>query len=246
MHIVAIIPSRYASERLPAKPLRLIAGKSLIQRVYDSVVHTELFDKVIIATDHLDIFRHAKKFNADVMMTSSGHLSGTDRVEECAKKIKTDLVINIQGDEPFITKKPLELLINAFIDTKVQVGSMMCEFEDKNEAFDPNIVKVVCDINSDALYFSRSVIPFYRNTSKDSATIPYYKHIGVYAYRPDILKKFVIMPQGKLEQIERLEQLRLLENGYKIRMVLTDYHGIGVDTAADIDRAEKLLLKKVY
>ena len=230
MHITAIIPARYASTRLPGKPLIKISGKTLIQHVFEAVVNTNLFHRIIIATDNIDIYNHAIKINAETIMTSERHLSGTDRIEEAARNINTDLIINVQGDEPFITKEPLINLIEVFKDNNITTASLMT-FGNKNEINNPNIVKVVCDNNSNALYFSRSVIPFNRD-SVDEAV--FYRHIGVYAYRPEILKMFVKLPTGKLENLEKLEQLRLLENGYKIRMVLTDYKGIGIDTPEDL------------
>ncbi|MCL2064882.1 MAG: 3-deoxy-manno-octulosonate cytidylyltransferase [Candidatus Cloacimonetes bacterium] len=250
MHITAIIPARYASTRLPAKALRLIAGKTLIQRVFEAVFDTNLFSKVIVATDHSDIFEHVKCFHDEVMMTSIHHPSGTDRIAECSKNINTDLIINVQGDEPFISKKPLHLLINTFKNENIHIASMMTFFDNEDDLINPNFVKVVCDKNFDALYFSRAIIPysvtgFQINNSQVSPisnqNAPYYRHIGVYAYRPQMLKTFVALPQSNLEKIEKLEQLRLLENGYKIRMVLTDYKGIGIDTVDDLERAEKIL-----
>ena len=247
MHKIAIIPARYSSTRLPAKPLRLIAGKTLIHRVYTSVITTELFDNVVIATDHLDIYNHAKEFTDEVIMTSPEHLSGTDRIEECAKSIKTDLVVNIQGDEPFISREPLKMLLEVFKDEKVNIASMMTDFENEDDIFNHNFVKVVCNNDSDAMYFSRSVIPCTQNfePSVENWKNIFFRHIGVYAYRPEMLKKFVSLPQSKLEKIEKLEQLRLLENGYKIRMVMTDYKGLGIDTLEDIIRAEDMILNRV-
>jgi 3-deoxy-manno-octulosonate cytidylyltransferase (CMP-KDO synthetase) len=233
MHKTAIIPARLASTRLLNKALIQIEGKSLTQRVYEAVVGTQLFDRVIIATDHEDIYNHVKSFDAEVMMTSVSHQSGTDRVEECARSITTDLIVNIQGDEPFITKEPLELLINTFNDSDVQIASLMNVFEN-DDVNNPNNVKVITDINSYAIYFSRSVIPHNRDLSND---VIYYKHIGVYAFKPEVLKMFVSLPVSNLEQIEKLEQLRLIENGYKIKMVLTDYKGIGIDTPEDLEKA---------
>ena len=238
MHITAIIPARYGSTSLTCKPLRLIAGKSLIQRVFEATINTGLFDQVIVATDHLDIMSHLKTFGADGVMTDQNHQTGTDRIEEVARGLQTDLIINVQGDEPFICKEPLRQIISAFDDQKVQVTSIMSLFTNPPDIYDPSCVKVVVDIHNDAIYFSRSVIPFDRDNVGDAQ---YYKHFGVYAYRPDMLKKFVSLPAGTLEKIERLEQLRLLENGYKIRMVLTEYEGIGIDTKEDIEKAEKML-----
>ena len=238
MHVTAIIPARYGSTRLPVKPLKLIGGKSLIKRVFEATNQTNLFNDIIIATDHEEIMVHAKGFGANVKMTSLDHQTGTDRIEECARNLKTDLIINVQGDEPFICKEPLQKLIQAFNDPPVQVASIMSLFSNIDDIANPACVKVIFDNNYDAIYFSRSIIPFNRD---HQINIPYYKHFGVYAYRPELLKIFVSLPAGKLEQIERLEQLRLLENGYKIRMVLTDYNGIGIDTPEDIILAESIL-----
>lgn len=244
MHITAVIPARFSSTRLPGKPLHLIAGKSLIQRVYEAVFATNLFNKVIIATDHSDIYSHAKSINAEVVMTSINHQSGTDRVEECVRNIETDLIINIQGDEPFITKEPLKSLISVFNNKNVNVASMMHILLKDSDIQNSNNVKVVVDSFSNALYFSRSAIPFFRNDDIQIIRIDYFKHIGIYAFRPEMLRKFVALPVSKLEKIEKLEQLRLLENGYKIKMVLTDYTGIGIDTPEDIEKAEQLLKYK--
>jgi 3-deoxy-manno-octulosonate cytidylyltransferase (CMP-KDO synthetase) len=236
-HKTAIIPSRLASTRLPNKALIDIEGKSLIQRVYEAVFSTQLFDRVIIATDHDDIYKHAKSFDAEVLMTSVSHQSGTDRVEECARGIETDLIVNIQGDEPFITKEPLEKLVDAFNDSDVQIASLMNVFENTDDVNNPNNVKVITDMKGDAIYFSRSVIPFNRDLSTD---VIYYRHIGVYAFRPEALKMFVSLPVSNLEQIERLEQLRLIENRYKIKMVMTEYQGIGIDTPEDLEKARHI------
>jgi len=234
LHKTAIIPSRLASTRLPQKALVEIEGKSLIQRVYEAVLNTNLFDMVIIATDHEDIYKHAQSFNAQVMMTSPKHQSGTDRVEECVNQINTDLIVNVQGDEPFITKEPLERLIEAFRCPEVEIASLMHIFDDKKDVNNTNYVKVITDVNDYAIYFSRSVVPYNRDSIDDMI---YYKHVGVYAFRPDALKQFVSLPVSNLERVERLEQLRLIENGYKIKMVLTEYKGSGIDTPEDLEIA---------
>jgi len=238
MQIVAVIPARYASTRLPAKPLTLIAGKTLIQRVYEAVEQTALFHRVIIATDHNDIYNHCQSFKAEVKMTSPLHASGTDRMHEAVQGIEADIVVNIQGDEPFITREPLQALIDVFADANVNCASLMHIFAILEDVKNPNNVKVITDNKSNAIYFSRSPIPY--NMANDE--VVYHKHIGVYAYRPETLDQFVRLPKGRLETIERLEQLRLLENGIDIKMVLTDYVSIGIDTPDDVLQAEKLLL----
>ena len=241
MHITAIIPARYGSSRLPVKPLKLISGISLIQRVYEATISTSLFDKVIIATDHEEIRQHAHSFGAQVKMTSQNHPTGTDRIEECARDIKTDLIVNVQGDEPFISKEPLQILIDSFQDKNVQVASIMNIFENIDDISNPANVKVIIDCLSNAIYFSRSIIPYNRDKIKN---ITYYKHFGIYAFKPEMLKIFVSLPQGTLEQIEKLEQLRFVENGYKIKMVIANYNGIGIDTEEDIIKAEKYITRK--
>jgi len=240
MNIIAVIPARYASTRLPAKPLALIAKKTLIQRVYEAVAGTELFRRIVIATDHTDIYKHCQSFKAEVKMTSPHHTSGTDRMHEAVQDLVYDIAINVQGDEPFITKEPLQALIDVFSDDSIKCASLMHTLENLDEVQNPNNVKVVTDNYSNALYFSRSVIPY--NITRTN--LIYYKHIGVYAYRPQTLELFVELPKGTLETLERLEQLRLLENGVKIKMIATEYKGIGIDTPADIVRAEALLKAK--
>jgi len=240
MNIIAVIPARYASTRLPAKPLALIAKKTLIQRVYEAVAGTELFRRVIIATDHTEIYKHCQSFKAEVKMTSPEHTSGTDRMHEAVQDLVYDIAVNVQGDEPFITREPLQALIDVFSDESIKCASLMHTFENPEEIQDPNNVKVVTDNYLNALYFSRSVIPY----GMADGNVAYYKHIGVYAYRPQTLDLFVSLPKGKLETIERLEQLRLLENGIKIKMVATEYKGIGIDTQADVVQAEALLKAK--
>ena len=238
MHKIAIIPARYGSTRLPVKPLKLISGISLIQRVYEATIKTDLFDKVIIATDHEEILQHARNFGAEAVMTSPNHPTGTDRIEECAQDIKTDLIVNMQGDEPFISKEPLQKIIEVFQDPEVKVASIMNKFENIIDIQSPANVKVIIDKNNDAIYFSRSIIPYNRDNDPN---VTYYKHFGIYAYRPEMLQIFVSLPPGTLEQIEKLEQLRFIENGYKIRMALTNYNGIGIDTEEDVWKAEKYL-----
>jgi 3-deoxy-manno-octulosonate cytidylyltransferase (CMP-KDO synthetase) len=221
----------------------LISGKSLINRVYDAVNSTGLFDRIIVATDHVDIYNKVLSFGAEVCMTDVNHISGTDRIAECVEMIASDIdtenlvIVNVQGDEPFITREPLSALIDVFQDSHVKCASLMHEMTDKTHIGNPNFVKVIVDKNSDAIYFSRSVIPH----DRDGTGAIYFKHVGVYAYRYNMLKTFISLPAGKLEQIEKLEQLRLIENGYPIRMVLTDYQGIGIDTIEDVKNAEEFL-----
>ncbi|MFO7896883.1 MAG: 3-deoxy-manno-octulosonate cytidylyltransferase [Candidatus Cloacimonadales bacterium] len=232
---LAVIPARYASTRLPGKPLQMLADLPMIIRVYRAVEETQLFDKIIIATDDQRIIESAKKYDAVAEMTAPEHQSGTDRVAEIARQYAAELIVNIQGDEPFITRSPLQDLLEAFTDESVEVASLM--HRKLAGTNDPDTVKVVCDKANHALYFSRANIPFNRSQEITDC----YEHIGVYAFRAELLQKFVSLPVAKLEAVEKLEQLRLLENGFKIKMVETDYRGFGIDTPQDLERAKELL-----
>ncbi|MBN2830245.1 MAG: 3-deoxy-manno-octulosonate cytidylyltransferase [Candidatus Cloacimonetes bacterium] len=236
MRTIAVIPARYASTRLPGKPLSLIAGKTMIRRVYEAVQGTGLFMKVIVATDDDRIIQEVLSFGGDCVMTSVNCQSGTDRIAEAVKDIDFDLVVNVQGDEPFITREPLELLLNAFEDKNVETASLMTPIVIKEDIYNPNCVKVVCDKNRDAIYFSRASIPFNRD---GSGYVTYMRHIGVYAFRREMLFKYVGLEQTPLELCEKLEQLRLIENGYSIRMIETDYQGMGIDTPEDLKKANE-------
>lgn len=236
MKVIAVIPARYSSTRFPGKALALLNGKPIIQHVYEAAEQSELFSKVIVATDDERIAKAVHSFNAFVVMTSSEHKSGSDRIAEVIENMDCDVVFNIQGDEPFITKQPLSDLKDVFHDPTVQVASLMHEMTNEEEIVNPNNVKVICDRLGNALYFSRSLIPYDRDKTQQ---VTYWKHIGVYAYLKKTLLRFVAIPQGKLERIESLEQLRLLENGIPIRMVKTAYKGIGIDTPEDLEKARK-------
>lgn len=241
MKVIAIIPARYSSTRLPVKPLADLDGKTLIQRVYEAVVETRLFHDVIVATDDERIYRHCEIFGGKVQMTSAEHQSGSDRIAEVCREMDADIVVNVQGDEPFISREPLARILETFSDPLVQVSSMMHLLDNEEDICNPNNVKVVVDKDFNALYFSRSVIPYDRN---HDFSFDYYKHIGVYAYRKSALLNFIDMEPASLEKIEKLEQLRLLANGMKIKMVLTDYKGIGIDTPEDLEKA-RLFLKGI-
>ena len=236
MKAVAVIPARYGSSRFPGKPLVLLRGKPIIQHVYEQVKQSNLFEMVVIATDDVRIVDAVAKFKASVIMTSPDHQSGTDRCAEACDNlpIDFDIVVNIQGDEPFISAEPLTNLLATFNNPDTQISSLMHPIE--QDIDNPNSVKVVCDLLGNALYFSRSAIPY----NRDGIDVTYFKHVGVYAFRKEALKKFVNLPPSKLEKTEKLEQLRLLENGFKIRMVKTQYRGIGIDTPEDLKKAEKL------
>ncbi|MDB5205802.1 MAG: kdsB [Flavisolibacter sp.] len=239
MKCIALIPARYAATRFPGKLMTLLKGKSVIRHTYDATVATTLFDEVIVATDSDIIFNEITTNGGKAVMTTGNHESGTDRIAEAAIDIEADVIVNVQGDTPFVRREPLEKLLQQFEDASVQVGSLMQVLDDEALVADPNYVKVCVDKNLNALFFSRSVIPFPRNKI---IPITYYEHIGVYAFRKKALIDFTTWPVSPLEDAEKVECLRYLENGVSIRMVVTDFMGVEIDTPEDLERAEKLLL----
>ncbi len=242
MKIIGIIPARWGSTRFEGKVLANIAGKPMLQHVYERAKQAKLLDGVLIACDDERIFKACEKFGARTVLTSSNHPSGTDRIAEAAKKISCGLVINIQGDEPLIKPSVIDDLARAMMEERVApVGTLIKKMENKQEIENPNIVKVIVDQHKYALYFSRAVIPYPRD-QKDFEGITYYKHLGIYAYRKDFLLNFKNLPKSKLEEIEKLEQLRMLEAGYKIKTILTDVETMGVDTPEDLEKVEALFL----
>ena len=246
MKFIGIIPARYASTRFPAKPLAMLGGKPVIQRVYEQVCG--VLDEAYVATDDERIETAVKSFGGKVVMTSVNHKSGTDRSYEAYTKVGDgyDVIVNIQGDEPFIQRSQLEAVKACFDDETTQIATLVKPFTPEN-GFDAlenvNSPKVVVDKRMNALYFSRSIIPFMRNKDKNEwlSGHTYYKHIGLYAYRASVLKEITSLPQSSLELAESLEQLRWLENGYKIKVGLTNVETIGIDTPADLERAENFL-----
>lgn len=246
MKFIGIIPARYASTRFPAKPLAMLGGKPVIQRVYEQVCG--VLDEAYVATDDERIETVVKSFGGKVVMTSVNHKSGTDRCYEAYTKVGDgyDVIVNIQGDEPFIQRSQLEAVKACFDDETTQIATLVKPFTPEN-GFDAlenvNSPKVVVDKRMNALYFSRSIIPFMRNKDKNEwlSGHTYYKHIGLYAYRASVLKEITSLPQSSLELAESLEQLRWLENGYKIKVGLTNVETIGIDTPADLERAENFL-----
>lgn len=246
MKFIAIIPARFASTRFPGKPLALLAGKTIIQRVYEQA--RKAIDDVFVATDDERIANAVEKFGGKAVMTSPDHRSGTDRIKEAAKKLgmRADVIINIQGDEPFIHPEQITTVCKCFDYDNVQIATLGKPFGNK-AVFDllsnPNSPKIVVDNNSFAMYFSRSIIPFVRSKEKDSwpSSFPFLKHIGLYAYRTEVLKEITALPQSSLEIAENLEQLRWLQNGYKIKVGITDAETIGIDTPDDLKRAEIFL-----
>jgi 3-deoxy-manno-octulosonate cytidylyltransferase (CMP-KDO synthetase) len=238
MKFIAVIPARYASVRFPGKPLALLLGKPIIQHVFERVSGSNLFDEVIVATDDERIATTVISFGGNVKMTAPDHPSGSDRIAEVVRDLDCDVVFNVQGDEPMIETTTLACLKEVCSDPEVRVASLMTTLTDLKELLNINIVKVVTDNNLNSLYFSRSPIPCNRDAIPG---VEYFRHIGVYAYRKQTLLDFIKLPQGKLERIEKLEQLRFLENGISIRMVKTSYQGIGIDTPEDLIRVEQLL-----
>lgn len=245
MKILGVIPARYASTRFPGKPLAEVQGKSMIRRVYEQAQKTSSFSHVVIATDDQRIFDHVKDFGGEVMMTSLDHTDGTSRCNEIVSLLqkndaseKFDVVINIQGDEPFIDPAQIEMVCGLFSLPETEIGTLIMKIESENDLFNPNIVKVVTALTGQALYFSRQPIPYRRDVPEKDWTKhhTYFKHIGLYGYRTDILAEIVKLKPGKLEYAEKLEQLRWLENGYRISVKQTNFESVAVDTPEDLSK----------
>ena len=243
MTFIGIIPARYASTRFPGKPLAMLGGKPVIQRVYEQV--KSVLGQAWVATDDERILQAVEAFGGQAVMTRSDHKSGTDRIEEAAQTIGTtaDVIINVQGDEPFIQRSQLQTIIHLFDDPDTQIGTIGKPFESMEQVLNPNSPKIVCDVRGYAMYFSRSVIPFVRGQEQDSwlTHFPYLKHLGLYAYRRSVLHEITQLPQSPLELAESLEQLRWLQNGYRIKVGLSDVETVGIDTPEDLARAEAFL-----
>jgi 3-deoxy-manno-octulosonate cytidylyltransferase (CMP-KDO synthetase) len=232
MDCIAMIPARYASTRFPGKLMQMLGSKTVIRHTYDNTVGTGLFDQVIVVTDSQIIFDEIKSNGGSVMMSRKPHESGSDRIAEAAENLDTEIVVNVQGDEPFVQKAPLEKLLGIFKkDATVQVASLMQVIKDKKNISDPNFVKVTVDLQMNSLFFSRSVIPFPRD---QSLAVTYYEHIGVYAFRKQALINFTHWPVTALEAAEKIECLRYLEHGIPLKMVLTEYMGVEIDTPGDL------------
>ncbi|MEW6096482.1 MAG: 3-deoxy-manno-octulosonate cytidylyltransferase [bacterium] len=238
MKVVGIIPARFESTRFPGKPLAKILDKPMIQWVYERAKKSKTIQTLIVATDSIQVYNQVKDFGAEVVLTSKEHQSGTSRVAEVSAQLDVEIVVNIQGDEPLISPDAIDEVVKPLItDPTIYMATLKQKITDENELSNPNVVKVVTDKDDFALYFSRSLIPF--------VTPPYtsyiYKHIGLYVYRKDFLLKLVQLPPTKLEQVEKLEQLRVLENGYKIKVIKTGHSSIGVDTEEDLEKVSKIL-----
>jgi len=240
MTAIVIIPARYDSTRFPGKPLCLLKGKPLIQHVYENSKRSRLAKDVIVATDSETIFERVLAFGGKAVMTDRNHPSGTDRIAEVAASLDYDIIVNVQGDEPLIRPEMIDDVITALDDTRASIGTLIKKIEDPVEISDNNVVKVVFDKERFALYFSRAAIPF-RAPHSEIRTPEYYKHIGIYSYRRDVLLSLAGMEQTELEKIEKLEQLRALENGLKIKVKETFLETFGIDTPEDLERVEKCL-----
>ena len=258
MKFTAIIPARYASTRFPGKPLAMLGGKTVIQRVYEQAA--SVVGEAYVATDDERIFQAVEGFGGQAVMTRTDHKSGTDRIEEAIEKIEAlssaalqskerrtsneeQVIINVQGDEPFIQRSQIETLCRLFDAPETQIGTLGKRFESMEAVENPNSPKIVCDVNGFALYFSRSVIPFVRGLDRSEwfGKFPFLKHLGIYAYRREVLAEITKLPQSPLEIAESLEQLRWLQNGYRIRVGETDVETVGIDTPEDLQRAEAFL-----
>ncbi len=243
MKFIGIIPARYASTRFPGKPLALLGGKPVIQHVYEKVA--AVLEAAYVATDDERIYDAVKSFGGQVVMTRTDHKSGTDRIEEAIEKIggEWDVVVNVQGDEPFVAKSQLDTICHCFDDPTTQIATLGKPFESMEAVQNPNSPKIVVDNMGFAMYFSRSVIPYVRGKEESSwlTHYPFLKHLGIYAYRKDVLRQVTQLPQSSLEIAESLEQLRWLQNGFKIKVGTTDVETVGIDTPQDLERAEEFL-----
>ena len=243
MKFIGIIPARYASTRFPGKPLALLGGKPVIQHVYEKVA--AVLEAAYVATDDERIYDVVKSFGGQVVMTRTDHKSGTDRIEEAIEKIggEWDVVVNVQGDEPFVAKSQLDTICHCFDDPTTQIATLGKPFESMEAVQNPNSPKIVVDNMGFAMYFSRSVIPYVRGKEMSSwlTHYPFLKHLGIYAYRKDVLRQVTQLPQSSLEIAESLEQLRWLQNGFKIKVRTTDVETVGIDTPQDLERAEEFL-----
>ncbi|MFN3740930.1 MAG: 3-deoxy-manno-octulosonate cytidylyltransferase [Thermodesulfovibrionales bacterium] len=244
---IVVIPARYGATRFPGKPLALLKGKPIIQWVYDRAKEATKIHDVIVATDDERIMKVIINSGGKAVMTSKDHATGTDRIYEVAKDIMCDIIINVQGDEPFISPEMINHTVELLSDERASISTLAKRIEEERDLLDPNVVKVVFDREGFALYFSRSTIPYYRDRWKNTSEInlkggvKVYKHIGIYGYRRDVLLRLSKTPQSELESIERLEQLRALENGFKIKVGITSFNTIGIDTPHDLKRAEEWL-----
>lgn len=254
---MAVIPARYASTRFPGKVLADVCGKPMIERVYAGVRRSHLISRVVVATDDERVRSVVEGFGGEAVMTSPHHKTGTDRIAEVGRGIEADVVVNVQGDEPLITAEAVEQAVQPLMESPdIVMSTLMCPIRSSQEFFDPHVVKVITDKQGYAIYFSRWPIPFHRDewtgcVSAEGVRVPEQspiianRHIGLYAYRKPFLLRFAGMPETPLERLEKLEQLRALENGYKIKVVQTDYRAVGVDVPEDLERVRALFAQVV-
>jgi 3-deoxy-manno-octulosonate cytidylyltransferase (CMP-KDO synthetase) len=240
-NIIAVIPARYASARLPGKPLAAIAGRPMIQHVVERVRQAQTLTRVIVATDDERIKTAVESFGAEALLTRSDHRTGTDRVAEVAVHVPAEVYVNVQGDEPLIDPATIDAVVSEMLeDDSIQIATPCSAITRQNDIMDPHITKVVRDFDGNGLYFSHAPIPWVRD-GRAAAVVTHWKHIGLYAFRRDALLEFPTLPPGELERAEQLEQLRWLENGFRIRVVETQYDAVSVDVPEDIPRVEELL-----
>jgi 3-deoxy-manno-octulosonate cytidylyltransferase (CMP-KDO synthetase) len=240
MIVIAMIPARLEATRFPRKLMQDLGGKTVIMQTYEATLNTELFDQVYVVTDSEIIFNEITSNGGKAIMSIGVHESGSDRIAEAVKDLDVDIVVNVQGDEPFTNKESLQNLLSVFvddIDNQIDIASLMVQITDKEEISNPNNVKVVVDVNDYAMYFSRSPIPF----SRDEEYGTHYKHIGIYAFKKEALLRFTELTMSVLEQTEKLENLRFLENGMRVKMATTLHIPIGIDTPEDLEKARKVL-----
>ncbi|MBM4170153.1 MAG: 3-deoxy-manno-octulosonate cytidylyltransferase [Ignavibacteria bacterium] len=246
--VIGVIPARYASQRLPAKPLVDLREKSLVQRVYEQARKASTIDHLVVATDDARIAEAVRSFGGAVMMTSPEIKSGSDRVAAVAEAIEGDIFVNVQGDEPLIAPQMIDQGVRLLLDDeKVKLGTLARHIDTTDELFNPSVVKVVLDVNGDALYFSRSPIPHQRDAADQRDWLrdaTFLKHIGLYVFRRDFLKTYAALEESRLERLEKLEQLRALEHGYRIRVGMTEFDSIPVDTPEDVERVIHILQSK--
>lgn len=243
MKIIAVIPARYEASRFPGKLMQKLGEKTVISTTYENVVKTGLFSDVFVATDSEIIFNEIQSNGGKAVMTGQ-HETGSDRIAEAVENINCDIVVNVQGDEPFLKTEPLKQLMEVFqhdLNKKISLASLKIKLQNQEDIENPNHVKVISDLNGFALYFSRSVIPYHREKSIDAE---YFRHIGVYAFRKEALLKFSRLPMSPLEQLEKIECIRYLENGMKIKMIETDFVGVGIDVPEDLEKARAILNQK--
>ena len=239
--VVVVIPSRYASTRLPGKPLVSLGGKPMVQHVYERARRAQTVHKVLVATDDQRIMDVVARFGGAARMTRSDHRTGTERIAEVAAHEPADIFVNVQGDEPLIDPVSIDIAVGALLeDSEVQVSTVATSIRHAGDIMDPNVVKTVLDFDDNALYFSRAPIPWVRDTQQ-KIHVKYWKHLGLYAFRREALREYATLPQGELERIEQLEQLRWLENGWKIRVAEVAHDAVSVDVPEDVARVEKLL-----